>query len=211
MQVVRWVLLLPFAVLLGMLGSLGGGIVASVFGQAAVDTSGAFFGTLAFVCAAGAIAPSHRGKVTLGAASLVAILACLSFALAVFTRLEPLADLSTREKVLTPVAQLLGGLYGLAVLPSLLTEGSTLDRLWRELVTLGTLVGVFGALVAVIGFVTGLLTGVWIGLAIGGGVLLLGVLTLLFPFVHLSLRVSRAEVLIERQIQQRSASDEENP
>ena len=67
MRLVRWILLFPSAVLIGMIGSLGGGIVAIPFGQSAMDTSSAFFGPLAFVSAAGVIAPSHRSKITLGA------------------------------------------------------------------------------------------------------------------------------------------------
>jgi len=185
-----------------MIGSLGGGILATLLGQSAVNTSSAFFGSFAFVCAAGVIAPSHRSKVTLVAASLVSFLALLGFALSVFTTVEEFAALTTREKALIPVAQLLGSLYALFILPPLVTQGTTLERLWRELISLGTVVGMFGALVALIGLVLGLLGRGWVGLSVGIGVLFLGVLTWLFPFAHLSLRVNRAQALMKQHIQE---------
>ena len=197
MRFVRWVLLLPGAILGGMVGSLVGGIAASLFGQAASDTGSAFFGTFAFVCAAGMIAPSQRTRVIMGAASLVAVLAFLSFALSTFTAVEEFATLSAREKILTPVGQFLGGLYALFILPPLVTPGSTLERLWREIVTLGTLVAMFGAVVAAIGVAVALLGRGSIGLGVGLGVLLLGAVTWLFPFAHLRLRVNRAVALID--------------
>ena len=197
MRFLRWVLLLPGAILGGMVGSLVGGIAASLFGQAASDTGSAFLGTFAFVCAAGLIAPSHRTRVTMGAASLVAVLAFLSFALSTFTAVEPFATLSAREKLLTPVGQFLGALYALFILPPLVTPGSTLERLWREIVTLGTLVAMFGAVVAAIGVAVALLGRDSIGLGVGLGVLLLGAVTWLFPFAHLRLRVNRAVALTD--------------
>jgi hypothetical protein len=45
----RWVLVLPLAVLGGMAGSIAGGLVASSLGQAVADTASAFVGPLAFV------------------------------------------------------------------------------------------------------------------------------------------------------------------
>jgi hypothetical protein len=191
MRLLRWLLLLPGAVLCGMGGSLIGGIVAMLFGQAAMDTASAFFGTLAFVCAAGGIAPSHRSKVIFVAASLVTIFAIGKFALSEFTTIEPFASISAREKVLTPVAQFLGSLYALFILPPLVTVGSTLERLWHEIVTLGTVVVMFGALVALIWLVVGLVGSGWIGLGVGLGVMLLGAITWLFPYIHLTLRVKQ--------------------
>jgi hypothetical protein len=200
-QLLRWLLLLPGAMLSGMVGSLAGGIAATLFGQAAIDTAGAFLGTFAFVFAAGFIAPSHRGKVSLGAASLVAVLALGTFVLGVSTTIEEFAELSSRAKVLTPIAQLLGALYAVFLLPPLVTPGTTLDRLWREIVALGTIVAMFGGVVALAGAVVGLLGRGWMGLTVGLGVLLLGAVTWLAPFLHLTLRVNRAQATIERQIQ----------
>lgn len=202
MRLIRWVLLLPGAILVGMIGSLVGGIVAMPFGQSAMNTSSAFLGTFAFVCAVGIIAPSHRRKVMLVAVSLICLLALSSFVLSVFTTVEEFSGIPTKEKALIPIAQLLGSLYALFILPPLVTQGSTLERLWREVIALGTVVGMFGALVAFIGLILGLLGRGWIGFSIGIGVLLLGVLTWLFPFVHLTLRVNRAEALMKNHIQE---------
>ena len=196
----RWILVLPGAILLGMAGSLAGGIVASVFGQAAMDTSSAFFGSFAGVCGAVVIAPSNRGKVQLVAACVVALLALGSFALGVFTTAEEFASLSAREKILTPVAQFLGALYAFFIVPSLLTPGAPLEGLWRDVLGLGICVGMFGAIIALVGLVIGLFGHGWIGLWIGLGVLLLSALTWLFPFVHLGLRVRRAKALIAEQM-----------
>jgi len=201
MRLLRWVLLLPGAVICGMLGSLAGGITASVFGQSAVDTTGAFVGTFAFVFATGMIAPARGREVSVGAAALATAVAFVTFALSMFTTVEAFSQLSVRGKVLTPVAQLLGALYALFLLPPLVTARSTLERLWREIVALGTVVATFGAIVVLVGTVIGLLGRGWIGLTVGLGVVLLGSVTWLFPFLHLTLRVSKAQSTIERQIQ----------
>lgn len=202
MRLVRWILILPGAVLVGMIGSLVGGIVATPFGQSAMDTSSAFFGTFAFVCASGVIAPSRRSKVTLVVASLFGLLALLRFSLSVFSTVEEYAGLPTTEKVLIPIAQVLGSLYASFILPPFVTQGSTLERLWREIIALGTVVGTFGALIALIGLILGLLGREWFGLSAGIGVLFLGVLTWLFPFVHVTLRVKRAKTMMKQHIEE---------
>lgn len=201
MRLVRWILILPGAVLAGMIGSLGGGILAIPFGQFAMDTSSAFFGTLAFVCAAGVIAPARRSKTALIAASFVSLLALFRFTLSIFTTVQPFAGLSTGEKILIPIAQLLGSLYAVFIVPPLVAKGSTLEDLWREIVALGTTVVMFGALVIVLGLVFGLLGRGWIGFRIGFGVLGLGALTWCFPFVHVRLRLGRAKALMERHLE----------
>jgi hypothetical protein len=180
-----------------MAGSLVGGIAATFFGQAAIDTAGAFLGAFAFVCAAGVLAPSHHARVTLGAVCLVATLAIFSFVLSTFTTVEDFANLSTRERLLTPLAQLLGALYALFILPPLMTPHTTLDRLWREIFTLGTFVAMFGALVAVIGIVLALLGRSAIVLGVGFGILVLGAVTRYFPFVHLAVRLKKKKPLMD--------------
>jgi len=202
MRLLRWVLLLPGAILLDMVGSFTGGIAAILFGQAAVDTGGAFVGSFAFVFAAGLIAPSHRQKVGLAAASLVTLLALGSFALSVFTTVEAFSQLSPRERILTPVAQFLGALYALFIFPPLVTPETTLERLWREIVTLGYLVATFGAALAAVGVVIGLFGRGWLGLRAGLGVMILGAITWLFPFVHVTLRVKKARAVMEEHIRE---------
>jgi hypothetical protein len=190
MRVLRWLLILPGAILFGMVGSLAGGIVATFFGQTAMDSSSAFFGPFAFICGARVIAPSHKRKVMLCAAGLVALLAISNFVLAEFTTAESFAHLTTTQRVLTPLAQFLASLYAIFILPPLLTS-STLERLWLEIVALGTIVAEIGALLIAIGLVVGLLGRGWLGLMAGLGVLFLGAITWLFPYFHLKLRVRR--------------------
>ena len=74
-----------------------------------------------------------------------------------FTNVEPFAQLSARAKILTPIAQLLGSLYALFILPPLVTPGTTLERLWREIVALGSVVVMCGVFVSLVGVVVGLL------------------------------------------------------
>lgn len=150
--ILRWLLLLPGAILFGMVGSLAGGIVATFFGQTAMDTSSAFFGSFAFICGARVIAPSHKRTAMLCAAGLAVLLAISSFILAEFTTAESFAHLSTTQRVLTPLAQFLASLYAIFILPPLLTR-STLERLWLEIVALGTIVAEVGAFLTAIGIV----------------------------------------------------------
>ena len=86
--------------------------------------------------------------------------------------------------------QFLASLYAIFILPPLLTS-STLELLWLEIVALGTNIAEIGALLTAIGIVVGLLGRGWLGLIAGLGVLLLGAITWLFPYLHLKLRVSR--------------------
>lgn len=187
----RWVLLLPLAVLAGIAGSLAGGAVAALFGQAASDTASAFFGPFAFVFAVGLVAPSHRQRVGMVATGLIALLGFGTFALSTFTSVEEFAQLSERARVLTPVAQFLGALYALFIFPPFVTAGSTLETLWRELLALGVLVTMVGAAIGATGIVVGLMGRGWFALAVGLGVLGVGAVTWLFPFVHPFLRMRR--------------------
>jgi hypothetical protein len=192
MRLSRWVLLLPVALLAGMVGSLIGGIVTMLFGQVAVDTTSAFVGPFAFVFAAGLVAPSHRQKVGVAATSLVTLLALGTFVLSTFTSVEEFSRLSERARILTPVAQFLGALYALFIFPPVVNSGNKLERLWREILALGVLVAMFGATFAIMGLVVGLMGRGWLVLEVGIGVLCLAAITWLFPFVHPLLRMRKA-------------------
>src|SRR5262245_34884934 len=109
-RLLRWVLLLPVALLAGMVGSLTGGIVAIFFGQVAVETSSALVCAFAFVFAAGVVAPSQRLKVGVAATSVVTLLALGTLGLSTFTNVEEFSQLSETARILTPVAQFLGAL-----------------------------------------------------------------------------------------------------
>jgi MFS family permease len=188
----RWILLLPVALLAGIAGSLVGGIVASPFGQAAADTGSALVGPFAFVFAAGLVAPSRRQEVSIVAAALVAILALGTFLLSTLTSVEEFAALPQRARILSPIAQFLGALYAPFIFAPFVT-GATLGTLWREVFSLGTLTAMFGVSLAVAGLVVGLVGYGWFVLAVGGGVVGLAVVTWLFPIIHPLLRLRKAE------------------
>jgi hypothetical protein len=192
MRLLRWVLLLPVAILAGMVGSVTGGIVAILFGQTAMDTTSAFLFTFAFVFAAGLVAPSHRLRVGIAATSLVALLALGTFVLSTFTSIDEFVRLSQTARILTPVAQFLGALYALVIFSSVVKTGTTLESLWREILTLGVLVAMFGATLTIMGLVVGVIGRGWLVLGVGVGVLCLAAVTLLFPFVHPLLRTRKA-------------------
>jgi len=87
-----------------MFGSALSGLVASVVGnQTAMDTASAFFGPLAFILAAGRIAPSRRNQTVLILAGLVVVVALLSLVLATWMSVEEF-------NVLIPLAQCLAAL-----------------------------------------------------------------------------------------------------
>lgn len=189
MRLLRWVVLLPAALLAGMAASLAGGFLVIPFGQAAIDTASAFAGPFAFVCAAGLIAPARRRDVGVVTASLVAVLALGTFVLSTFTSVEEFSQLSERARILTPTAQLLGALYALFVFRPFVTPEATLEDLHRELLALAGVAAILGGALSVIGLVVGFVGRGWFVLGVGIGVLALAVVTWLFPFLHISLRV----------------------
>jgi hypothetical protein len=194
MPIARWVLVLPGAIAALMIASLAGGMVASIFGQAAADTGSAFTGTFAFTFAACMISPAHRKKVGLVSAAVVIVLAIGTVILSSFTTLEEFSNLSTRERIVTPVAQILGALYALFISLPVLTPGATLERLWREIVALGSVVVMLGLLLVVVGVAAGLAGLGWLGFEVGLSVVLLGAVTWVLPFMLATARARNATV-----------------
>lgn len=207
MRVLRWLLLFPGAILAGIVGSLAGGIVASAFGQGAADTGSAFVGTFAFVFAACLISPSHRHRIGTVSASLVALLAVGTVMLSTFTTIEEFARLSPRERVVTPVAQILGALYALFIGLPVLAPETTLERLWREVVALGSLVAMLGLLLAVVGAGAGVAGLGWLGFRVGLSVVLLGAITWVFPFVQVTFRARKARAVMEQHLREMAAEE----
>lgn len=207
MRVLRWLLIAPGAILTGIAGSLAGGIAASVFGQSAADTGSAFVGTFAFVFAVCLISPSHRQRAGVVSVSLVALLALGTFILSTFTTVEEFARLSPRERLVTPVAQFLGATYALFIGPPMLTPGTTLEGLWREVLALGSAVALLGGLFTVLGAGVGLTGLGWLGLKVGLSVVLLGAITWVFPFVHVTLRLRKARAVMEEHLRELAAQE----
>lgn len=197
MRIVRWLLVFPGAIAGLVIGSFVGGMVASVFGQAAADTGSAFAGPFAFVFAACMISPAHRQRVALATAAVVVLLALGTVILSSFTTLEAFSSLSTRERVVTPVAQTIGALYGSFISLPVLTPRATLERLWREITALGSVVGMLGVLIALIGVGAGLAGLGWLGFKVGLSVVLLGAVTWAVPFMLAIARSRKARAVMQ--------------
>jgi len=192
MKKLRWLIMVPLAILAMMLGSLFGGIVLSVFGnQTAIDSSSAFFSCFALVFIAGFIAPAKRSNTTLLFAGLVTLLALVSLVVSVATSIEGFADQPTLHKILIPVSQILGALYAAFLLPPLVTPGILLEKLWKEINVLGITVIFLGIVISLGGLMARVFAGTWAGAATGLGVFVLGLLTWAFPFAHVFLRMRR--------------------
>ena len=205
MKVFRWLMVLPGSLLAAMLGSLAGGIVLRIFGsQSLMDAGSAFLGSFSFAFAAGLIAPRKRSKTTLAFAVVIAFLALLAFVLSICTNIEGFADRRTLDKILIPVAQILGALYALVLLPPVVIPGTTLEQLWREINVLGATVVLLGILISLVGLLVGLLARTWVGLTTGLGVLAIGSATWLFPWIHLLLRFRRFEANMGELLRRRN-------
>lgn len=189
----RWILVIPGAIVALMVGSLAGGMILSLFGllgQGSADTGSAFAGPLAFVFACCLLAPSNKRLAGLAAVLLISTLALGTVVLSNFTGIEEFAKLSMRERVVSPVAQVLGALYALFIGLPLLSAGTLLEELWREIRTLGLLVILLGTILMIFGTGFALAGFGWLGFVTGACVVLLGVLTWVSPFIHLSVRVN---------------------
>jgi hypothetical protein len=204
MKVFRWLMLVPGSIFAMMLGSLAGGIAFTIFrSQSLMDAGSAFFGSFALAFVAGFIAPSKRSKTTLVFACVITFLAVLAFILSVCSNIEGFADRPTLDKVLIPVAQIMGALYALFLLPPVVIPGTTLQELWKEINALGITVVLFGILIILAGLLVGLLARTWVGLTTGLGVFTIGFLTWLFPFIHLFLRLRPALRSVAKMEEQR--------
>ena len=102
--------------------------------------------------------------------------------------------------MVTAVAQFLGGLYALSISLPIVPPGTTLERLWREIVALGTTVAILGFVLLVVGTGVGLVGRGWLGLEVGLAVSILGAITWAFPFVHTILRVNKAQAVMEEHL-----------
>lgn len=210
MKTLRWLIMVPLAILAMMLGSLLGGVALSVFGnQTAVDTGSAFLGSFALVFAAGLIAPAKRVKTTLVFAGLIALLAIIRLSVSVATEGNVLADQSPLQKILIPVSRILGGLYAAFLLPPLVTPGTLLEQLWKEISALGMIVIFFGIVISLGGLLARVFAGTWAGAATGLGVIALGVATWLFPIAHLLLRMRRLPAAMNDLMSQNDNSSDD--
>lgn len=186
----RWLIFLPLAILIAVVVNLLLGLILIGVGfqnQTFLDGMGAFVGTFLFVFSAGVLAPTKRDKVTLILFGIIVFLAILSFILTILG-VEVFAERTMPNSLSIPVLQILGALYAVFLVPCFTTRGTTLERLWREIIALGTTVIVFGAILLIVGLVVGIIAGSWTTLFVGVVVLGIGTITWLFPYIHLFLR-----------------------
>lgn len=203
MKAFRWIFMVPVALVAAMLGSFTGGLALSVFGnQLTMDAASAFLGSFMLVFAAGFVAPSKRGRTTLVFLCIIAVLTLLSLIAAIVTDFEGLGDQPPLRKVLIPVSQILGALYAAFILPPLATPGTLLEQLWKEISSLGAVVILFGVIASVAGLLARVFAGTWAGLTTGMGIIVLGIATWFFPFIHLLFRMRRIPAAMEEIMNQ---------
>jgi hypothetical protein len=205
MQTLRWILVLPGAVIALMIGSFVGGLAAVILGQAAADTGSAFAGCFASVFAACAISPAQRTRVAIVSVAVITLLAVVTFTLSTFTTLEAFSTLPRSARLITPVAQVVGALYGSFICLPVLSPTATTERLWREIVGLGSVVGMLGMLIAAIGLAVGFAGFGWLGFKVGLSVLILGGVTWLLPFLLASGNAKKAEAVMLKRLKATAA------
>lgn len=189
----RWLIFLPLAILIAVVVNLLLGLILVGVGfhnQTFLDGVSAFVVTFLFVFSAGVLAPTKRDKVTLILFGIIVFLAILSFILAILG-VEVFTERTMPDRLSIPVLQILGALYAMFLVPCFTTRGITLERLWREIIALGTTVVIFGGILLIVGIIVGIIAGSWTTLSVGVVVLGIGTITWLFPYIHLFLRVKR--------------------
>lgn len=190
-SIFRWLIFLPVAILIAIVVNLLLGLLLIKIGfqnQTFLDGVSAFVFSFLFVFSAGVLAPTKRDKVILILFGIIVFLAILSFILAILG-VEVFTERTMPDRLSIPVLQILGALYAMFLVPCFTTRGTTLERLWREIIALGTTVVVFGAILLIVGLIVGIIAGSWTTLSVGVVVLGIGTITWIFPYIHLFLRV----------------------
>jgi len=190
MNALRWILFLPVAVVASLIGALLGYEAGGIFNGTAAQTAATFFGSLAFVLVAGLVAPRYRTGIAIIIASVVLVLAVTEFVLAEFTNLEPYVQTPETLKIMTPVAHILGGIYGVFWLQQLLA--SRLEVLLRKMRQLVWSILSLGVLLTIAGLVNALVNHHWFEFGVGLVVLVLAFATWLFQRPNLLVSTARA-------------------
>jgi uncharacterized membrane protein len=86
-----------------------------------------------------------------------------------------------------------------------LSPTATTERLWREIVGLGSVVGMLGMLIAAIGLAVGFAGFGWLGFKVGLSVLILGGVTWLLPFLLASGNAKKAEAVMLKRLKATAA------
>lgn len=206
-SIFRWLIFLPLAFLVAVVVNLVLGLILLGVGfqnQTFLDGVSAFVFSFLFVFSAGVFAPSKRARVTMILFGIIILLAILSFILAILG-VEVFAERVMPNRLSIPVLQILGALYAVFLVPSLTTRGTILERLWREIIALGTTVVIFGGILSIVGLIVRIIAGTWTTLSVGVVVLGVGIITWLFPYIHPLLRVRRFKKMEPYLIQELGA------
>ncbi len=200
----RWLIFLPVAVLIAIVVNLLLGLLLNKIGfqnQTFLDGVSAFVFSFLFVFSAGMLAPAKHTKVDTILFVIIMLLAILSFILAILG-VEVFAERTMPGRLSIPVLQILGALYAMFLVPSFAIRGTTFERLWKEIVALGTTVIIFGGILSIIGLIIGITVRIWTTIFIGFTVLGMGIVTELFPYIHLFLRAQKAKKMAPHLIQE---------
>jgi 4-amino-4-deoxy-L-arabinose transferase-like glycosyltransferase len=191
----RWLIFLPAAVLIAIVINLLLGLLLIKIGfqnQTLLDGVSAFVFSFLFVFSVGMLAPTKQTKVATILFMIIILLAILSFILAILG-VEVFAERTMPSRLSIPVLQILGALYAVFLVPPFTIRGTTLERLWKEIVALGITVMIFGGILSIVGLIIGITVRTWATFFIGIIVLGMGIVTELFPYIHLFLRFQKAK------------------
>jgi len=200
----RWLIFLPAAILIATVVNLLLGLLLIKIGfqnQTFLDVVSAFVFSFLFVFSAGMLAPAKHTKVATILFVIITVLAILSFILAILG-VKVFAERTMPGRLSIPVLQILGALYAMFLVPPFTIRGTTLERLWKEIVALGINVMVFGGMLSIVGLFIGIIVRTWATFFIGVIVLVMGIVTELFPYIHLFLRVRKVKKMAPYLIQE---------
>jgi len=206
--VFRWLLFLPAAFLIANVVNLFLGLLVTFW-----DSVSAFVFSFVFVFSAGWLVPAQNTKVAIVLFLIITLLVILSFI--------PIPGVVGFSESLRPgqlaitVSHILGALYAMFLIPAFTIRGATVERLWKQTTVLGTILMLFGGILSIVGFIiiitcqtrqelTNLLLQLegfiiiitcqpWVTFFTGIIVLGIGIITKLFPYVHLFLRAQKAK------------------
>jgi hypothetical protein len=194
-NIFRWLIFLPSAVLIAIVVNLLLGLLLIKIGfqnQTLLDGVSAFIFSFLFVFSVGMLAPTKQTKVATILFVIIILLAILSFILAILG-VEVFAERTMPSRLSIPLLQILGALYAVFLVPPFTIRGTTLERLWKEIVALGITVMIFGGILSIVGLIIGITVRTWATFFIGIIVLGMGIVTELFPYIHLFLRFQKAK------------------
>jgi len=193
MIIIRWILFLPLALLVAIVGNLlfGLGFIGvGLQNQIFLNGVSGFIFSFLLVFSAGIFAPSRHAVVAICLGGVLTLLAILSFVLAILG-VHGFVERVMPDRLSIPVLQILGALYAVFLVPCFIVPGATLERFWQEVIALGTVVVIFGLILSTTGVIIGIVTRIWTTFAVGGIVMGMGITTWFFPYVHLFLRARR--------------------